>query len=156
MKISRISLFTLLSLVLTLLLVGCIGQEDEMPGSRYEEFEPIVEEWVEDYVDEISEEMGNRVTFNIPGVKDLAGQAIKDGLGDDLQWNIVEVKRNTSTHENFVRIRLSRTFTIDVDIKIASLSKAYIIELDYILNVKDNVVKDFDIDLDSFTYRTKQ
>ena len=155
MRTIQIFIYTLSILSLVTPLSSCISEEKEKPKEQYEYFEPIAEEWVHDYIDEISEEMGNRVTLNIPGLKDLAGQVIKDGLGDDLQWYIVTVERNTSTNENFVRVRLSRTFTIDVDIKIPNLSKAYTIELDYILNVKDDVVKDFDIDLDSFSHRTK-
>lgn len=159
MKRSKITLFILLICVFTSLFVGCTEQESEIPKKRYEEFEPIVEEWVNDYLDEISDDLGELIAFNIPLVKDIAGQLIKDKFIGQPKSTIISAEENVKTSEIVVTVKISRMLTIDVDKEIDILSRNVTMNIskklhgsvNYRLNIKNGEVKDYDIDLESFS-----
>ena len=89
----KINLLILLLCTLTFLFAGCVKQAIETTEEQYEEFEPIVEEWVNDYIDEISEDLGELIVFNIPLVKDIAGQLIKDKFVGNPESKIISVEK---------------------------------------------------------------
>lgn len=83
--------------------------------------------------------------------KRLAGQIIKDSLASDLKWQILKVEKNGSTGEDILTVAISRNFVLNIDVKLATISENYTMKLDYILNIKDDTIKDSDIDLESFS-----
>jgi len=108
---------------------------------------PIVEAWIYDYIDEISDEIGALVTANLPVARDIASAAVKKAITKNLQCKIIEAEARQNGQEHDVRVRLA--FPLEFDLPKVP-TKKYTVEADYILRVREGNVVDSNIDLDSF------
>ncbi len=147
---------TVLLVLCTLLLqsVGCGGGNNDTINCDSKDyppelkpFVPIVEAWIYDYIDEISDEIGALVTANLPVARDIASAVVKKAITKNLQCKIIEAEARQSGQEHDVRVRLA--FPLEFDLPKLP-TKAYNIEVDYILRVREGSVVDSNIDLDSF------
>jgi len=140
---------TLVTIVMSFALLlqpSCGRGNNDEHSSEFKSFEPAVEAWVDQYLDEISDDIGVLVTIDLPIARDIASEAVKKAVFQNLQWKITEVEAHRSGQGYAVRVRF--TFPLKVDLPV--FSKEYKIQADYVLHVRDGSVVDSDIDLDSF------
>ncbi|MFC1914778.1 hypothetical protein ACFLWK_00780 [Chloroflexota bacterium] len=126
------------------------------------EFEPIVEEWVNDYSDEISEDFGEFIPIvkDSTLLKDIIGQLVKEYFVGHPESKIILVEERAQTDENLVTVQITRILVFEVDEEIDAyfktiplqISKRVYCSVNYRLNIKNGEVKDHDIDLESFSF----
>lgn len=140
-----------LDLVLLIIILGCTPSKQSLTTIENTEYSVLVNEWVNDYSDDLCEELGDLASFGVPGVGEIIGQLIKDNIVGDLDYNIIKIDVNEDTSETFITVEISRAVNINADLHVTTISKTYAVKAKYILNIKNNEVKDFDIDLESFS-----
>jgi len=136
-------------LVILLIAVGCDSWETE--PSREENpcanIERAVDDWIDDNVEELSEEIGALVTGDLPLVRDIAAGAIKIALLAWLEFSIENVEPVKGTERCLARVRLE--FPLELSIPLVG-TIGYRVSVDYDITVEDGEVIDSDIDLSSF------
>jgi len=115
-------------------------------GGTHESIEPAVEEWIDDNMDDLSEQIGELVTGDLPIARDIVAEAVKRALLSYLEWKIIEVETSEDKRERIARVRL--VFPLRLELQV--ISREYQIRVDYVLRIRENRVVDSDIDLDSF------
>ena len=121
------------------------GDAESIPETE-ECIESAVETWLESHLDSISEEIGALVTGNLPIAKGLAAGAVKIALLAYLEWEIVEVEELEGGQEQIARARL----IFPLELKIVVISEEHRIQVDYVLRIRECIVVDSYLDLDSF------
>ncbi len=105
-----------------------------------------METWLESHADSISQEIGALVTGNLPIARDIAAAAAKTALLAYLEWEVIEIEKLEGGQEQIATVRL----IFPLRLKLAVISEEHRIQVDYVLRIRDCIVVDSYLDLDSF------
>ena len=139
-------------LVIFLLSVGCdsLGATpppESTPEDPCANIERAVDDWIDDKVDELSQEIGSLATGGLPLVRGIAAEAIKIALLAWLEFSIENVGPVEGTDICSARVRLE--FPLELSIPLVG-TIGYRVSVAYDITAEDGEVIDSDIDLSSF------
>ena len=145
----------LLCSLLGILLVaaGCISPEATPPSEPsleegpFAEIETAVQDWVQDNMAELSEDIGILVTGDLPLARDIVAKAIETALGAWLEYSIEQTQPLEGTNKYSARVKLE--FPLELEIPLVG-KIGYRVSIAYDIVVENGQVTETDIDISSF------
>ena len=137
----NILVFLVVGVCLVTFLTGCGGEDPVAVASR------VAQDWTEQSVSEISEDIGEMVTLNIPVLRSIASSVIESSVRDALDWRL-------STPSKIAENRYKVFATVTAQFSVILLG-TYTISADYELYIdtKNERVIDATLDLGSFDFQ---
>ena len=139
--------------IILLVSAGCESLETTPPTPQEDpcaNIERVVDDWIDDNVEELSEDIGALVTGGLPLARDIAAIAIEGALLAWVEFSVENVEPIGGTDRCSARVKLE--FPLELEIPLLG-KKGYRVSVDYDVAVEDGEVIDSDIDLSSFDMR---
>ena len=137
-------------LVILLVPAGCDSLEATPPTLEENpcaNIERAVDDWIDDSVDELSEEIGSLATGGLPLAKDIVAIATEAALLAWVEFSVEDAEPIQGTDRCSARVKLE--FPLELEIPL--LGKiGYRVSIAYDITVEDGEVTDSDINLSSF------
>ena len=136
----KILIFSVVSIFSAISTTGCVSEDLAVVAST------VAEDWTKESVSNVSEDIGELVTLNIPLLRSIAASIIKNAIRDVLEWEF-STPSEISENRYEVVARAKAQFSIP-------LVGTYAVSVDYHLeiDVKNETVIDASIDLGSFSF----
>jgi hypothetical protein len=153
----------MLSLVtLAVLAVSCNAnslQDNDLNHGDYKHLEPAIQTWIDSSKDELAEDIGNRITDEMPVLSGIASEVIKkvaDVFISGLMEGEITTSENTDNTNDDCTARIRFYFPIDIDVEVMKnkITKESSVTVDYLVQMRDNTVVDSRIDLESLKMET--